>query len=107
MSSGREQEQAAVGRISLAQRLAAEKLRRSRGDVHDAADKLLVGLVHELVETEIEIVETRAELRGVVVSQQRRIEMFEVRRGLHERPFGLRHLLAADRQEAVNVNFRR
>ena len=65
--------------------LVLDEPRRAAGQVHDLADQVGVDLGDELVEVQIEVVEPRAELRGVVVAQVRRVEMLEVRRGADER----------------------
>ena len=79
---GRLREQAAISRDTFADRpVCSTNLRRAAGEVHHLAHQIGVHLGDELVEVQIEIVEPRAQLRGVVVTQVRRVEVIEVRCG--------------------------
>jgi hypothetical protein len=107
--------QAAVGRIRLGKtgepRLGRSlalpyKLRCSAGQVDDFADEVRIDLVDELFGIQIQVVQPRAELAGVVVSQPGGVEVPQIRFAFDERPVALAHLLAVERQEAVHVHVR-
>jgi len=74
------------------------------GQVDHIAHHVGVDLFDELLEVHVDVVHAVGELRGIVVAQVGRIEMFQVGRGHHKRALALRHLLAVDREKAVDVN---
>ena len=84
-----------------------DELGRAAGQVDQLSDQVGVHLGDELVEVQVEIVESRAELGGVVVTQPGGVQVFEVGRGLDESALRLRHLSSIDGQETVDVHFRR
>ncbi len=106
-SAAADGEQAAVVGIFWRQAGFFDEPRGAAGEVHHFADQIGIHFGDELVGIQIEIVHARTELAGVVVAQVRGVEMFQVGGRLDERPLALRHLLAADGQETVDVDFRR
>ena len=78
------------------------KLEHREADVDDLAHEVGVHPTGEIVEAQVEIVDSVRELAREVVAQVLRVEMVQVRAGLDEGAGALRHLLAVDGQEAVD-----
>ncbi len=74
------------------------------GDVHHLAHQVGVDLLHEVFEVQVQVVDTTAQLGRVVVAQVFRRQVLQVGAGLDEGATGLGHLLAIDRQVAVDVD---
>ncbi len=97
-------EQSTVLGIVVRGVLSGEELGGSAGEVDQFADQVRVHLGGEFFEVEVEVIESRAEFGGVVVSEPCRVEMFQVGRGLDEGAFGLGHFPSIDGQESVDVH---
>ena len=82
----------------------ADETGTTAGDVHDLADEIGVDAGREVVEVQIDVVDTRTQLGGEVITQVLGIEMLEVGARLDEGATRLRHLGAVDREETVCVD---
>ena len=105
---GREQGAAlVVERAEAAVELPAEHLRAARGEVGDLADEVGIDALREVVEVEVDVVRGVVDLAGVVVAQERGVEVVQVGARGDERPAALAHLLAVHGEEAVDEHLAR